>query len=191
MAVDTSIILLALITLISCTGRVKSEFDFKNNLDKCGDATESHADFSSYKLTDLEFRLTKDWRVRRYDRLRVIECVDTVLADKESKIRTFVVHEFESQKTDLLEYYKSELEIMKGDSIQIIEYGTKPIGGNESYYVITKAMIDTVSINQVFFYTDFRNKRYTIQIAMTETKDPVNELCKSMWIVKSINLTVE
>jgi hypothetical protein len=109
-------------------------------------------------------------------------------AKSEQKIRTFTVYAFDNQKTDLKTYFQSQLKLMKETAMTVLETGRKTIDDNASYYVVTRDTIDNNPVNQLFRFTDYFTKRYTVQLATTATSDPINELCKSMWLINKIKL---
>jgi hypothetical protein len=179
------ILIAILIYLLSCTSR--GSVYYMNSFDNCVQSIDS-TDLVEHRLTDLEFKIPKGWKVRRNQKLNGVECMDTTLAKRESKIRTFTVYEFDAKKTNLTRYFESQLKMIDESPMTVLETGTKLIDEIKSYYVVTIDTVNNFPINQVYFYTDYDNKRYTTQIAATATSNPVDEICKSIWIVNGIKL---
>lgn len=162
------------------------DFEFKNNLNDCRNFDSSSRITKS--LGDATFELSTNWRTRFGEKYKGLECADTVAFQRSLKVVTFTIYEFQSDNTDLFDYYKSELALMKKDTnkLEILEYGTGSIDNNKSYYVVTGDSIKDVLLYQAFFYVHHNDKSYTIQLAVSDASDPIEELCKYMWIIESI-----
>ncbi|NBW35663.1 MAG: hypothetical protein EBR30_11735 [Cytophagia bacterium] len=168
------------------TSNIANDLEFKNNLNDCRDIDSSSRITKS--LGDATFELTTNWRTRKDEKYKGMECADTVAFQRNLKVITFTIYEFQSENTDLFDYYKSELALMKNDTskLEILEHGTRLIDNNKSYYVITGDSIREVLLHQAFFYVYHNDKSYTIQLALSDAYDPIDELCKYMWIIESI-----
>jgi hypothetical protein len=165
--------------------------EFKDSFDNCVLVTDK-TDLKPHRLVDLKFYVPDTWKVRddkRGNNVTGIVCMDFPLAKKEKKIRTFTVYEFDNQKTDLKDYFESQLKLMRERDMIVLETGRKRIDHNPSYYVVTRDTVQSNPINQLFLFSDYSSKRYTIQIAMTATDNPTDELCKLIWLVDKIELT--
>jgi hypothetical protein len=108
------------------------------------------------------------------------------LAMESKKVRAFTVFEFDNRETNLKRYFQAQLELMKDRAMVILETGRKTIDNNASYYVVTRDSSNNIPVNQLFLFTDYLAKRYTVHIAITATDNPTAELCKSMWLVDKI-----
>jgi hypothetical protein len=184
------IVALILTFLVSCDNRNSGQLSLKNSFDTCGNHSDKK-DLRVYRLTDMEFKIPKDWKVRRNEKPNGVECMDTTLAKLESKIRTFTVYEFDAKNTNPKDYFDSQIKIIGESSMTVMETGIKLIEDIESYYVVTLDTVDNFAISQAYFYTDYSNKRYTIQIAVSSTNNPIDEICKSIWILDGIKLSVD
>ena len=184
------IVAIILTFLISCKQSNSGQLSLKNSFDTC-DKSSNKTDLTVHHLADMEFTVPKDWKVRRNENPNGVVCMDTTLAKRESKIRTFTVFEFDTQKTNLKDYFDSQIKMISESSMTVKETGTKLIGDIESYYIVTIDTVDNFPINQAYFYTDYLNKRYTTQIAISSTNSPIDEICKSIWIVDGIKLKVD
>ena len=182
----TILILIITILIINCSRQNSKDFDFKNSLNDCPDP-ELNSRITK-NLGDATFDLSENWRTRIPGKYKGLEGEDTVVFQNSLKILTFSIYEFQSDGGDLFDYYKSELALMKEDTskLEILEYGTRSIDNNKSYYVVTGDSIGDVLINQAYFYVDHSNKSYTIQIGVSDASNPIDELCKYMWIIESI-----
>ena len=142
----TCLILFVLTILAGCSKKERTDLGFKSkHFDHCKKSDELLANLTSHTLADLTFSLPYNWKVRKNEKLRGIEGLDTLTAKRESKIRTFTVYQFDSKGSDLLEYCKSEIKLMEDKSMKILESGTNTIGGIKSYYIINE---DTVGNRQ-------------------------------------------
>ncbi len=170
----------------SCT---KRDTAFTNQLDNCEYAAELKPT-KIYQIGATTVKLPADWRVRPIETKehKGIEAADTVEFTNSLKILTFTISEFQSDKTDLIDYFKSEVALMKVDTMKlgIVEQGTRSIDGRESFYVITSDTIRGVVLNQLFVYASNRTKFYTIQVGSSDMKNPTSEFCKHLWLVDSI-----
>ena len=176
-------------TLLTLFSSCNSEL--KSSLDTCEVDTQK-MDLTAHQLVDLKFYVPDTWRVRhdkRANNVNGIVSMDIPLAKEEKKIRTFTVYEFDNQKTDIDDYFQSQLKVMKERNMIVLETGRKTIDNHVSYYVVTRDTVDSNPINQLFLFTDYFEKRYTIQVATTASHSPTAELCKSMWLVDKIQLT--
>jgi hypothetical protein len=180
-------LLLVVLTLTDCSKKGKIHSDFGNeNLSNCKKSDELVGDLTKHKLADVTFSIPDNWRVRDSRKASGIECLDTLTATRDLKIRTFTVYEFDSQGTDLLEYCKTQMGFMEERSMKILDSGTRTIDKIKSYYIINSDSVDTPKVFQAFYFTDYGNKRYTSIVAVSAKTDPETDLCKAMWIIDSI-----
>lgn len=184
------IIISILTLLVSCEKRNSKDHNLKNNFDFCAKSSEK-IELTVHQLTEMEFRIPRDWKVRRNAKLNGIECIDTTFAKRESKIRIFSAYEFDSLTTNLKEYLDSQIKLIEKSSMTFLEKGTKLIGGKDSYYIVASDTVNNFPVYQVYFYTDYLNKRYTTVIGTSITNNPIDDICKSMWIIDGITFKAE
>jgi hypothetical protein len=187
MTTRTFIILFVVLTLTDCSKKRKIHSDFGNeNLNNCKKSDELVGDLTKHKLVDLTFSVPDNWKVRDSKKASGTECMDTLSATKNSKIRTFTVYELDSQGTDLLEYCKTQMRFMEERAMKILDSGTRTIDNIKSYYIINSDVVNAPKVFQAFCFTDYGSKRYTSIIAVSATNDPETDLCNAMWIIDSI-----
>jgi hypothetical protein len=170
-------------------GCTKKDIEFTNQLDNCAYVDKSIIT-KPYQVGTVTVKLPSDWRVRPKEtaEYKGIEAADTVEFTHSLKILTFTINEFQADKSDLLDYFKSEIALMKVDTMKfgIIEKGTISIDRKESFYVITSDTIQGFVLHQLFVYAANRDKFYTIQVGSSGMQYPTNEFCKYLWLVDSI-----
>jgi hypothetical protein len=168
---------------------VKTDNKFGNSLNACGEK-ESINPTKTYQLGNAQLKFPGNWRVRPAEKLKGLEAADTSAFAKSLRILTFSIHEFQSDGSRLADYFESEVELMKQDTMKlgIIEQGTRDIDHKNSFYVITSDTIQGTVLHQLFFYTESRDKSYTIQIGSSDMKDPSIEFCEYLWLIDSIDL---
>ena len=171
---------------VSCT---KRDNEFTNQLDNCSYVGKSNMT-RPYQIGAATVKLPTDWRVRTIEtaEYKGIEAADTAEFSHSLKILTFTITEFQSDQTELFDYFNSEIALMKVDTMKlgIIEKGTRFIDSKKSFYVITSDTIKGVVLYQLFVYSANRTKFYTIQVGSSDMQYPTNEFSKHLWLVDSI-----
>lgn len=141
-----------------------------------------------YQVGSASVKLPSDWQVQASEEYTGLEATDTAELSKSNKVLTFSIHEFKSKGTELLDFFRSEVDLMKVDTMKltILEKGYRAINGNKSYYVITNDTILGVVFHQLNFYSENKDKSYTIQIGSSDIRYPTRDFCEHLWMVDSI-----
>lgn len=169
----------------------------KDSFTNCDKGVEDFSDIGTFTQDGLSFQLTRNWQVQTNKEFNGTECIDSVVSDWKSKIRTFAVFATSEKSKTLPNYFESQIKMMKSDSMEIYDQGERVLDGHKWYYVITRDTIDTsflkklstsskFPITQAFFYVDDKDRRYTLILGTTSTTDPLDGLCSLVWIIDRV-----
>lgn len=179
--------LLTLSLLLSCKKTEQKRMVFSNPLANC---TYSGIDSTNRTIHDsinnISFKIGMQWKIHFNDSLMITECLDTIASDQFAQVRTFTITTQKSS-LQLYDFFVEELNLMNRDSVGIMEIGQTKIGALPALYVITKTKAGDYPLNNTFFYVQNKNDIVVIQLGISKVENPVEEICRSMPLIRSIS----